>query len=1179
LAAARAPRQTPRPLSKAQRRVNISAPFIARPVATTLLTIAIALGGLLGYEALPVSPLPQVDFPTISVTAQLPGASPDVVATSLAAPLERHLGQIADVTEMTSQSQTGQARITLQFGLDRDINGAAQDVQAGINAAQADLPTNLLSQPTYRKVNPADAPVLILGLTSSTLTRGQMYDAASNVLQQQLSQISGVGQVVINGSALPAVRVDVDPMALSRYGVGLEDVRSALSSTNANAPKGAVDIGAERWQIYTNDQANHAEDYRDLVLAYRNGDALKLKDVADVQDSVQDLRNLGLSNGKPAVLVIVFRQPGANIISTVDEVRNSIPRLKAALPADLDITFAADRSTTIRTSLHETEMTLIIAIVLVIGVVFVFLRNGRAAAIPAVAVPVSIVGTFGVMYLAGFSLDNLSLMALTIATGFVVDDAIIVLENISRHREEGMGRIQAALTGARDVGFTVVSITLSLVAAFLPILLMSGIVGRLFREFAMMLALAIFVSMAISLTTTPMMCALFLKNVERKPARRTLFERVHAAYGRSLALALDHSFLVLLTLFGAIALNVWLIVTIPKSFFPEQDTGRLIASLVADQDISFELVSKKLTQMMAIVQHDPAVQNVIGSTGVGGGGASAQTNTGTVYISLKPLSERDSMATVMGRLRRSLNQVPGGRLYLNPVQDIRIGGRTGNAEYQYTILGDSTAEVYAWAPKLLAAVQNDPALADVSSDQQQRGLETDVRVDRDTASRLSLTMYQIDNTLYDAFGQRAVSTIYNALNQYHVVLEAAPQYVARPSILRRMWVSTSGAQASGSQTTQLSAGSVTPATSLAVSPASVASVPAVRQSLSSASASASNPTFALSNNVFLPVNNVVALSTNASTSAAASGASAASNNAVRIAAQSTIASTGNSTASSAVSVSTSAETMTPLLAYSDYKPGNTPLAVNHQSQFVATTISFNLAPGKSLSDATAAFARATQQIHMPSDLTGGFAGAALEYERSLGAEQLLVTAAIVAIYIVLGVLYESFIHPITILSTLPSAGVGAVITLLIFGIPFTIIALIGVILLIGIVKKNAIMMIDFALQAEREEGMDSRNAIFHAAMTRFRPIMMTTIAALLGALPLCFAIGEGSELRQPLGVSIVGGLIVSQALTLYTTPVVYLYLDRLGLQVRSLSKRPEARPWGGPNSLAGNGRARSPTPR
>src|SRR5580692_8447086 len=793
-----------------------STPFIRRPVATTLLTFGLAAAGVVAFFQLPVSPLPQVDFPTISVQASLPGASPEVVSTSVATPLERHLGVIADVSEMTSQSTVGQARITLQFSLDRDINGAARDVQAAINAAQADLPTNLLSQPTYRKVNPADAPVLILGLTSKTLTRGQMYDAASNVLQQELSQISGVGQVMINGSALPAVRVELDPLQLSHYGIGLEDIRSALSNTNANSPKGDIDIGAHRWQIYTNDQANHAADYKRLVIAYRNGDPVLLQDVADVEDSVQDLRNLGLANGKPAVLVVIFRQPGANIISTVDEVRNSIPRLKAALPADLDITFAADRSTTIRASLHETEMTLIIAIVLVIGVVFVFLRNGRAAAIPAVAVPVSIIGTFGVMYLAGFSLDNLSLMALTIATGFVVDDAIIVLENISRRQEEGMTRIQAALVGARDVGFTVVSITLSLVAAFLPILLMSGIVGRLFREFAMTLALAIIVSMAISLSTTPMMCALFLKGAERRPARRTLFERAHDAYGRSLALALDHSFLVLLTLIGAIALNVWLIVIIPKSFFPEQDTGRLIASLVADQDISFGLVSKKLTQMMAIVQHDRAVQNVIGSTGVGGGGASAQTNTGTVYISLKPLSQRDSMPTVMGRLRRELNRVPGGRLYLNPVEDIRIGGRTGNAEYQYTVLGDSTAEVYAWGPKLLAAVQNDPALADVSSDQQQRGLETNVSVDRDTASRLSLTMYQIDNTLYDAFGQRAVSTIYNALNQYHVVMEAAPQFLTRPLVLRRMWVSTSGAQASGSQTTQLSAGSVTPTTSLAV---------------------------------------------------------------------------------------------------------------------------------------------------------------------------------------------------------------------------------------------------------------------------------------------------------------------------------------------------------------------------
>jgi multidrug efflux pump len=1145
--------------------MNISAPFIARPVATTLLTIAIALAGVLGFGALPVSPLPQVDFPTILVSAQLPGASPDVVATSLAEPLERRLGQIADVTEMTSTSQIGQARIILQFGLDRDINGAAEDVQAAINAAQADLPTNLLSQPTYRKVNPADAPVLILALTSATLTRAQMYDAAANVLQQQLSQISGVGQVIIGGAAQPAVRVELDPLALFHYGVGLEDVRSALSSANANAPKGAIDIGAERWQIYTNDQANHAADYQNLVLAYRNGDALRLKDVADIEDSVQDVRNLGLANGKPAVLVIVFRQPGANIISTVDEVRASIPRLKAALPTDLDIDFAADRSITIRTSLRETELTLMIAIFLVIGVVYVYLREGRAAMVPAVAVPASIVGTFGAMYLAGFSLDNLSLMALTVATGFVVDDAIIVLENISRYVEGGMPRAEAALRGAGEVGFTVVSITLSLIAAFLPILLMSGIVGRLFREFAMTLSLAILVSMAISLTTTPMMCAIFLRRTERSEPRRSrrgLFQRLHDAYGRTLSIALDHSFLVLLTLFGAVALNVWLIVIIPKSFFPEQDTGRMVASLVADQSISFELMSQKLRQLMAIVQHDPAVDDVVGYTGSGGGGASAQTNTGSVFVALKPLNERQGVDQVMARLRRKLGEVTGGRLYLSPVQDIRIGGRSANAEYQYTILGDDTAEVYQWGPKLLAAVQKDPALADVSSDQQQRGLETYIDVDRDTASRLGLTMYQIDNTLYDAFGQRSVSTIYSALNQYHVVMEVAPRYLQRPAALRQFWVSTSGGQASGSETSQLSAGAVTGGSQLAVATASVASTPAVSQPLSSAAASTANPTFALTSNAAPLISNVVSLAVTNSRSSSGSfnsASTAASNNAVRTAAQSTITTTGNASASSAPAVSTTAETMTPLAAFTQYRPGATPLAVNHQSQFVASTISFNLAPGKSLSDAAAAFQRATQEINMPADIVGGFAGTALEYERSLRAEQVLIAAAIAAIYIVLGILYESFIHPITILSTLPSAGLGAVAALFLFGVPFTIIALIGVILLIGIVKKNAIMMIDFALAAEREEGLESREAIFRAAMMRFRPIMMTTSAALLGALPLCFTLGEGSELRQPLGVSIVGGLIVSQALTLYTTPIIYLYLDRLGARRgRRNRRRPTA---------------------
>ena len=1122
--------------------MNISAPFISRPIATTLLTIAIALGGLLGYRALPVSPLPQVDFPTISVSAQLPGASPDIVATSLAAPLERHLGQIADVTELTSQSQTSQARITLQFGLDRDINGAARDVQAAINAAQADLPTNLLSQPTYRKVNPADAPVLILALTSKTLTRGQMYDSASTVLQQQLSQIAGVGQVIISGAALPAVRVELDPLALFHYGIGLEDIRSALSSANANAPKGEIDLGAHRWQIYTNDESTHAADYQPLVVAYRNGDSVRLRDVADVQDSVQDLRNLGLANGKPAVLVIIFRQPGANIITTIDGVRAAVPRLQAALPRDMDITFAIDRSTTIRASLNDTQRTLIIAILLVIGVVYLFLRNGRATLIPAIAVPISIVGTFGVMYLFGYSLDNLSLMALTIATGFVVDDAIVVLENISRHIEDGMPRVQAALVGARDVGFTVISITLSLIAVFLPILLMGGIVGRLFREFAVTLSLAIVISMVISLTTTPMMCALLLRpsskraNVVERPG---LFQRLQNGYARSLARALDHSLLVVLVLVATIGANIYLISIIPKGFFPEQDTGRLIGMLQADQAISFQLMSQKITQMMSIVQHDRAISDVVGFTGSGSGGASSQTNTGNLYMSLKPLSQREAMPVVLARLRRELSRVSGARLFIQPVQDIRVGGRSSNAEYQYTLLGDNTAEVYAWAPKLLAAMERDHTFIDVNSDQQQAGLETNLVVDRDTASRLGLTMYQIDNTLYDAFGQRSVSTIYNALNQYHVVMEVAPQYWQRPSTLQQVWISTSGGTASGSGTSALAGGSVTAGAATSVPTVSAASTPPARASLSSYAASQTNSGTALTSNV---VSLAYATTSAASTTSATSSAS---NNAVRNAAQAAIATTGHGSASAASAVATSAEAMVPLSAIAHYAPANTPLAVNHQSQFVASTISFNLPPSKSLSDAQAAIARAVAAIHMPADLIGGFAGTALVYQQSLASEGILIFAALAAIYIVLGVLYESFIHPITILSTLPSAGTGAVLALLLFGIQFTIIALIGVILLIGIVKKNAILMIDFALEAERHDGMDSREAIFNAAVMRFRPIMMTTTAALLGALPLCFSFGEGSELRQPLGISIVGGLLVSQVLTLYTTPIVYLYLDRL----------------------------------
>ncbi|TLU72703.1 efflux RND transporter permease subunit [Lichenicoccus roseus] len=1174
--------------------MNISAPFISRPVATTLLTIAITLAGLLGYAKLPVSPLPQIDFPTIMVNAQLPGASPEVVATSLAAPLERHLGQIADVTEMTSQSQTGQVRITLQFGLSRDINGAARDVQAGINAAQADLPTNLLSQPTYRLVNPADAPILILALTSKTLTRGQMYDSASTVMQQQLSQLSGIGQVVISGAALPAVRVELDPLELFHYGIGLEDIRSALTNSNANTPKGSIDLGGHRWQIADNDQSNHADDYRPMVVAYRNGDAVRLSDVAQVTDSVQDVRNLGLADGKPAVLVILFRQPGANIISTIDGVRAAVPKLRAALPSDLDITFAIDRSTTIRASLADTQRTLIIAVLLVIAVVYVFLRSGRATLIPAIAVPVSIIGTFGVMYLFGYSLDNLSLMALTIATGFVVDDAIVVLENISRHLEDGMPRVQAALIGARDVGFTVVSITLSLIAVFLPILLMGGIVGRLFREFAVTLSVAILVSMLISLTTTPMMCALFLRPEKVREAagttaldrlrNRSLFQRVQDGYARVLAVALDHPVLVLLLLAGTVALNVWLLVVIPKGFFPEQDTGRLMGSLQADQSISFQLMSKKFTQMMSIVQHDPAVQDVVGTTGQGSGGASSQTNTATVYVSLKPLAQRDRMPQVLAGLRRELGHVPGGRLYMQAVQDIRVGGRQSNAAYQYTLLGDNSDEVNEWGPKLLAALQHGHVLVDVSSDQQQGGLETNIVVDRATASRLDLTMYQVDNTLYDAFGQRSVSTIYDAENQYHVVMEVAPQYWQRPSILGQIWISTSGAQASGSETTALSGGSVSAGSATGITTASVVSVPAVSASRSSSADGATNRSAVLTNNtVSLSIvasaagsngnsasssasatssssgttsNGTSSSSTSSSsTTGSSSSSSTAANNAVRTAAQASLTSTGNGSSSSASAVSTSAETMIPLSAVAHSIADHTPLAVNHQSQYVATTISFNLAPGKSLSDATDEIQKAVQSIRLPGDLTVGFAGTALTYQQSLKSEPILVLAALTAIYIVLGVLYESFIHPLTILSTIPSAGVGAVLALMLFGIPFTIIALIGMILLIGIVKKNAILMIDFALAAEREDGMDSREAIFQAAVLRFRPIMMTTCAALLGALPLCFSFGEGSELRQPLGISIVGGLIVSQALTLFTTPVVYLALDRLRLRGRRSDTR------------------------
>ncbi len=1075
--------------------MNPAAVFIARPVATVLLTLGVALAGSVAYFLLPVAPLPQVDFPTISVQANLPGASPETVATSVATPLERHLGQIADVTEMTSSSGVGNTRITLQFGLNRDIDGAARDVEAAINAARVDLPSSLRSNPTYRKVNPADSPIMILAMTSDTLTQGQVYDSAATVLQQKLSQVDGIGQVNVGGSSLPAVRIELNPTAMFKYGIGLEDVRAALASANANAPKGAIEIDDRHLQIYTNDQASKAEQYRQLVVAYRNGRPVRLTDVGDVTDSVEDLRNMGLSNGKPSVLVILFRQPGANIIETVDRVMALLPELRASIPAAINLDVAMDRSPTIRGSLHDVERTLLISLCLVILVVYLFLRDGRATFIPSIAVPVSIIGTFGAMYMLNYSLDTLSLMALTIATGFVVDDAIVVLENCVRHIENGMPRMQAALQGAREVGFTVVSMSVSLVAVFIPILLMGGIVGRLFREFAVTLSVAILVSLVVSLTTTPMLCAYLLRKPKEVHEQGRLFRWSEQAftsfanfYARTLRVALRHRVITLAILAATVALNFWLYTQLPFGFFPQQDTGRLNGGIQADQSISFQLMRQKLQKFIEIVKADPDVESVVGFTGGG------QVNSGNVFVALKPVTERKLTSDqVIGRLRGKLAQVPGARLFLQASQDVRVGGRSSNAQYQYTLQSDDLNELRTWSPKLLAALVGNPALADVNSDQQDKGLETDLVIDRDTAYRLKLNASEIDNTLYDAFGQRQVSTIFNALNQYHVVMEVAPQYWQDPEMLKQIWVSTSGGSASGTQTTNAVAGTTVASTK-----------------------SSSAPTAA---------------------SIAADSARNAANNA--------LAASGHSSASAGAAVSTSAETMVPLSSFARYVPGTTPLAVNHQGHFVATTLSFNLPPGKSLSDAVAAIDAAEKRIGMPATVHGTFAGTARTFQDSLATLPVLIAAALLAVYIVLGILYESYIHPLTILSTLPSAGVGALLALLICNTEFSLIALIGVLLLIGIVKKNAIMMIDFALDAERTQGLSSEEAIYQACLLRFRPIMMTTMVALLGALPLALGQGDGAELRRPLGISIVGGLLVSQILTLYTTPVVYLTLDRL----------------------------------
>ncbi|WP_175784276.1 efflux RND transporter permease subunit [Burkholderia ambifaria] len=1072
--------------------MNLSRPFITRPVATTLLALGVALAGLFAFIKLPVSPLPQVDFPTISVQASLPGASPETVATSVTSPLERHLGSIADVSEMTSTSTVGNARIILQFGLNRDIDGAARDVQAAINAARADLPASLKSNPTYRKVNPADSPIMIVSLTSETSSPAKLYDAASTVLQQSLSQIDGIGQVSVSGSANPAVRVELEPHALFHYGIGLEDVRAALASANANSPKGAIEFGPKHYQLYTNDQASHASQYSDLVVAYRNGAAVRLSDLSEVVDSVEDLRNLGLSNGKRAVLVILYRSPGANIIETIDRVRTALPQLTASLPADITVTPVLDRSTTIRASLKDTEHTLLIAISLVVMVVFLFLRNWRATLIPSVAVPISIIGTFGAMYLLGFSIDNLSLMALIVATGFVVDDAIVVLENITRHIENGKPRLQAAFDGAREVGFTVLSMSISLVAVFLPILLMGGIVGRLFREFALTLSLAIAVSLAVSLTVTPMMCARLLRephdaHEEGRLGRflERFFTRMQRGYEHSLSWALRRPLLVLLILFATIGLNVYLYIIVPKGFFPQQDTGLMIGGIRADQSTSFQAMKQKFTEMMRIVQSNPNVQSAAGFTG------GTQTNSGFMFVTLKDRTERKLSADqVIQQLRKPLADVAGASTFLQAAQDIRVGGRQSNAQYQFTLLGDSSADLYKWGPLLTEALQKRAELTDVNSDQQQGGLEAMVTIDRATAARLGIKPAQIDNTLYDAFGQRQVSTIYNPLNQYHVVMEVAPKYWQSPQMLNEVWISTSGGSANGSQSTNAAAGTFV-ATSAGTSAAAIASDSARNQALNS------------------------------------------------------IASSGKSSASSGAAVSTSKSTMIPLSAIATFGPSTTPLSVNHQGLFVATTISFNLPPGVSLSQATQAIYQTMAQIGVPPTIVGSFQGTAQAFQQSLNNQPILILAALLAVYIVLGILYESYIHPITILSTLPSAGVGALLALLLFKTEFSIIALIGVILLIGIVKKNAIMMVDFAIDQTRHGNKSSFDAIHEACLLRFRPIMMTTMAALLGALPLAFGHGDGAELRAPLGIAIAGGLIMSQVLTLYTTPVVYLYMDRL----------------------------------